>query len=101
MADAIAKACSSPQTVETNSGRRAETAMKWARIGLAEGAVFIGVACVLEPDNALAFAAGGALEAIITYYEYAHARQAGLASEEPGTEDNTDTGTQLVSRTAG
>ena len=34
MADMIAKACSSPQTVETNAGRRASTAMKWANIGL-------------------------------------------------------------------
>lgn len=88
MADMIAKACSSPQTVETNAGRRADTAMKWAGIGLAEGAFFVVIASFLEPGNAGAFIAGGALEAGITYFEYQHAKESGLASAEPGTEDN-------------
>jgi len=86
MADLIAKACSSPQTVETNAGRRADTAMKWASIGVAEGAVFVVIASFLEPENAMAFISGGALEAGITYYEYQHAKASGLASPEPGTE---------------
>jgi hypothetical protein len=88
MADLIAKACSSPQTVETNSGRRADTAMKWATVGIVEGAIFVIIASWLEPGNAKAFVAGGALEAGITYFEYQHAKASGLASEEPGTEDN-------------
>jgi hypothetical protein len=88
MADIIAKACSSPQTVETNAGRRAETAMKWTRIGMIEGAVFVAIAAYLEPKNASAFIAGGALEAAITYGEYVHAKQSGLASSEPGTEED-------------
>jgi hypothetical protein len=87
MADMIAKACSSPQTVETNAGRRADTAMKWATIGLLEGVVFIVIAAYLEPGNAMAFISGGALEGAVTYFEYQHAKQAGLASDEPGTED--------------
>ena len=87
MADMIAKACSSPQTVETNAGRRADTAMKWATIGLVEGMVFVVVAAFLEPKNAAAFIAGGVLEAGVTYYEYQHAKESGLASDEPGTEE--------------
>jgi hypothetical protein len=86
MADMIAKACSSPQTVETNAGRRADTAMKWASIGLIEGAAFVIIASFLEPKNASAFIAGGALEAGVTYFEYQHAKQTGLASPEAGTE---------------
>ena len=86
MADFIAKACSSPQTVETNAGRRADTAMKWASIGIAEGIAFIVIAAFLEPKNASAFIAGGALEATVTYFEYQHAKASGLASPEPGTE---------------
>jgi hypothetical protein len=88
MADMIAKACSSPQTVETNAGRRASTAMKWANIGLIEGAVFVAIASFLEPGNAMSFISGGALEAAVTYFEYQHAKQAGLASAEPGTEED-------------
>lgn len=88
MADMIAKACSSPQTVETNAGRRADTAMKWATVGLAEGAAFIVIAAFLEPKNAQAFIAGGLLEAAVTYYEYQHAKASGLASTEPGTESD-------------
>lgn len=97
MADMIAKACSSPQTVETNAGRRADTAMKWATIGLIEGAVFVVIASFLEPGNAGAFIAGGALEAGITYYEYQHAKVTGLASPEPGTEEG-DNGTYQYSQ---
>ena len=89
MADMIAKACSSPQTVETNAGRRADTAMKWASIGLIEGLIFVVIASFLEPKNAAAFMAGGALEAGVTYYEYQHAKQSGLASAEPGTEEDS------------
>jgi hypothetical protein len=86
MADMIAKACSSPQTVETNAGRRADTAMKWASVGMVEGAAFVIIAAFLEPKNAYAFIAGGALEAGVTYFEYQHAKQSGLASPEAGTE---------------
>jgi hypothetical protein len=86
MADMIAKACSSPQTVETNAGRRADTAMKWAKVGVIEGLLFVLIASALEPKNTAAFVSGGVLEAAITYYEYQHAMQAGLASDEEGTE---------------
>ena len=82
----VAKACSSPQTTELNAGARAPTLMKWVRIGLIEAAVFVGIAALLDKRAAGAFLAGGLLEGAITYFEYTHAKDAGLASSEPATE---------------
>lgn len=86
MADIVAKACSSPQTMEINAGKRAGTLMKWVGIGLAEGAALVLVAAMISPEVGLAFVAGGAVEGIITYKQYAHAKASGLASTAPGTE---------------
>ena len=86
MADIIAKACSSPQTTEINAGARAGTLMKWVHVGLVEGAVLVGLAAIISPEVGAAFIAGGTVEGIITYAQYKHARAAGLASSEPGTE---------------
>jgi hypothetical protein len=88
VADFTAKACSSPQTQQLNSkAGRAETSQKWVNIGLIEGAAFVIIAAVIDPENRMAFIAGGALEAAVTWFEYAHATQAGLASTEQPTED--------------
>lgn len=86
MADFVAKACSSPQTTEINAGSRATTLMKWVHIGIAEGALMVGIAAIISPEVAGAFIAGGTVEAVITYAQYQHAKAAGLASNEPGTE---------------
>lgn len=86
MSDIIAKACSSPQTVHVNP-KRAETLMKWVTIGLVEGAAVVGIAAAIDKQYALAILAGGALEAAITYYEYAYARKSSQESTEPPTED--------------
>jgi len=87
MSDLVAKACSSPQTTEINAGARAATLMKWVKVGIIEGAAFVTIAAILSPEAAGAFLAGGALEAVVTYAEYRHAKAAGLDSDEPGTED--------------
>lgn len=87
VADFTAKACSSPQTQQLNAkAGRAETSQKWVNIGLVEGIAFVVIAAVIDPRNRMAFIAGGALEAAVTWYEYAHATQAGLASMEQPTE---------------
>jgi len=86
MADIVAKACSSPQTTEINAGSRADTLMKWVSVGLVEGAALVVVAAVISPEVSGAFLAGGAVEGVITYVQYRHAKAAGLASKEPGTE---------------
>ena len=88
VADFTAKACSSPQTQQLNAkAGRAETSQKWVNIGLLEGIAFVAIAAVIDPRNRIAFIAGGVLELAVTYYEYQHATQAGLASMEEPTED--------------
>jgi ABC-type molybdate transport system substrate-binding protein len=87
MSDIIAKACSSPQTAELNADRRAETLMKWVTVGMVEGVAIVAIAASIDKQHAMAILAGGALEAVITYFEYQYAKKSGLASPEPGTED--------------
>lgn len=86
MAEIIAKACSSPQTTEINADTRAGTLMKWVHIGLVEGAIFVTVAAVMDPEHRRPIIIGGVLEAAITYGEYVHGKRSGLASIEPATE---------------
>ena len=87
MAEFVAKACSSPQTVEINANKRAPTLMKWVHIGIAEGAVLIGVTIFFDKKYAKPLILGALAEGLITYAEYIHGKQSGLASVESGTED--------------
>lgn len=82
----IAAACSSPQTTELNAHARAETLMKWVWIGLAQGVLFVGLAALFDRRHAGAILLGGGLAAALLVAQYAHARDAGLRSHEPGTE---------------
>lgn len=86
MADIIAKACSSPQTMEINAGKRAATLEKWVNVGLVEGAALVAVACLVDKQYRTPILLGAAAEALITWAEYQHAKQSGLASDQPGTE---------------
>ena len=83
----IAAACSSPQTAELNAKKRATTLMKWVNIGIAESVLFIVIAAMVDRKHAGAIIAGGTMAGGIMYYSYAHAKKAGLASSEEGTED--------------
>lgn len=82
----IAAACSSPQTTEINAGRRAETLMKWVYVGLVQAGVFVFIAAKIDRRHRNAIVGGGALAAGIMWASYAHAKQAGLSSGQPGTE---------------
>jgi hypothetical protein len=88
VSDLIAKACSSPQTAELNADKRAPTLMKWVNVGMIEAGAFIVIAAAIDPKHRTAIVAGGVLEGVITWFEYQHAKNAGLASSEPGTEDD-------------
>src|ERR1035437_7116176 len=83
----VAAACSSPQTTEINAASRADTLMKWVNLGLAQAAFFIVAAAIIDKKHAGPILVGGALAGGILYVSYAHAKAAGLASGEPGTED--------------
>ena len=82
----IAAACSSPQTTEINASSRADTLMKWVHIGIGQAALFILIAAGIDKPHRSAILAGGITAAGLMYVQYLHARQAGLASGQPGTE---------------
>jgi hypothetical protein len=86
MAEFVAKACSSPQTVEINASKRAPTMMKWVNIGILEGALLIGVTVFFDKKYSVPLIAGAVAEGIITYAEYVHGRASGLNNPGPGTE---------------
>lgn len=82
----IAAACSSPQTTEINASSRADTLMKWVYLGLAQSALFIAVAAYIDPKHRSAIIGGGVTAGVLMFAQYAHAKQAGLSSNKPGTE---------------
>ena len=87
VAEFIAKACSSPQTVEINVSKRADTLMKWVTIGLIESAVMVGIAAAIDKKYAVYLLAGGAFEGVVTYAEYVYGKQSGLRNTgQPETE---------------
>ena len=87
VAEFIAKDVSSPQTTELNADKRAPTLMKWVHVGQVEAAGFIVIAAIIDPVFAVAFLAGGALEMIVTEFEYLHAKKVGIENGGPTTEE--------------
>jgi hypothetical protein len=81
----IAAACSSPQTTEINAGSRADTLMKWVIVGMVQAAIFVAIAAMLDKKKWPALL-GGFLAGAMMWVSYAHAKAAGLKSNEPGTE---------------
>ena len=86
MYEIIAAACSSPQTTELNANARAETLMKWVKLGVAQGLLFVALAAVYDRKAAVPILTGGALAAVLLWFQYVHARNAGLANGGPPTE---------------
>lgn len=82
----VAAACSSPQTAELNAHARAETLMKWVHVGMIQSAIFIVAAMAYDREHAQPIAVGGLTAGVLMYGSYVHAKRAGLASREPGTE---------------
>jgi hypothetical protein len=89
MYDVISATNSSPQTTEINAGKRADTLMKWVKLGIAQGALFVGIGAYLEYKSGgdpWAPIIGGGLAAGLLWAQYVHAKNAGLANAGPGTE---------------
>jgi hypothetical protein len=88
--DVISATNSSPQTTEINAAMRAETLMKWVRIGLAQAALFavIGIAIEVKAGrNAWPPALGSGLAGGLLWAQYVHAKNAGLKTTDlPTTE---------------
>ena len=86
--DVISATNSSPQTTEINAKARADTLMKWVRLGLAQAAFFVAIGVAAEPaDKRWRPLVGGGLAMVLLWAQYVHARNAGIQSDEPGTED--------------
>ena len=83
--EVIAAACSSPQTTELNAAKRSETLMKWVGIGIVQAAGLVIIAAMMSgrPWPALA---GGGTAIVLMGGQYWHAKEAGLRSGLPGTE---------------
>jgi hypothetical protein len=84
--EVIAANCSSPQTMELNAEKRADTLMKYVHVGLGQSAFFVIVAAIIDRPHAKAILAGAVLAGATMYVTYVHAKQTGLASCEEPTE---------------
>ncbi len=83
--DIISATNSSPQTTELNAATRAGTLMKWVRIGLLQAALFGAIGAMLDKRR-WPPVLGAGLAAGLLWAQYVHARNAGLAKGQPGTE---------------
>jgi hypothetical protein len=85
---------SSPQTTEINAHKRAPTLMKWVNIAAVEsGALVLLMTSAAPPGHKRWPFMGGVLALAITYSQYLYARNCGIQSMEPGTEDYGHHGT--------
>lgn len=85
--DIIAATNSSPQTTEINARLRAHTLMKWVNIGTVQALGFIGLAAIGDRQNRGPILAGGTLAAGAMYVQYIYARDCGVKSAAPVTEN--------------
>jgi hypothetical protein len=83
--DIISATNSSPQTTEINAAVRAETLMKWVRIGLAQAALFAALGMLLDKRRWPPLLGSG-LAAVLLWVQYVYARNMGLATGGPTTE---------------
>lgn len=84
--EVIAAACSSPQTAEINAKKRSGTLMKWVWIGSVQAAALVLIAATMSKRPGPAIAGGGTA-IVLMAAQYWHARDAGMKSSLPGTED--------------
>jgi hypothetical protein len=82
----IAACCSSPQTMEINASARADTLMKYVKIGEIQSAFFIGAAAAFDRKHAMPILAGGIAAGVVMHLSYVHALKAGLANPGVPTE---------------
>lgn len=89
-ADIFSKGTSSPQTTEINAHSRAPTLMKWVNISAVESFILVGVLVAAAPPGHKRWPFfGGFTSLAVTYTQYLYAKQSGLQSTEPGTEDTS------------
>lgn len=84
--DIVAAVCSSPQTTEINASTRADTLMKWVNLGVAQAGLFVILGTIVTKGPKWPPLVGGGLAGVLLYAQYGHAKNAGLESDEAGTE---------------
>jgi hypothetical protein len=84
--EAIAAACSSPQTMEINAKARADTLMKWVHLGVGQAVLFVVLAAIWDRKHRAAIITGGGLACGLMYGQYIHAHRSGLRNGGPPTE---------------
>lgn len=88
--DIISATNSSPQTTEINADKRADTLMKWVKLGLAQAAGFAVLGVLFEAGSGRSVwppLIGAGLAGGLLWLQYVHARDSGLANAGIGTED--------------
>ena len=83
--DIISATNSSPQTTELNAAQRADTLMKWVKLGLLQAAAF-GLIGVLLDKRRWPPALGSGVAGVLLWFQYQHAKESGLNNPRPGTE---------------
>lgn len=83
--DIISATNSSPQTTEINASTRAETLMKWVKLGLWQAALFAAVGTMLDRRR-WPPALGAGVAGVLLWVQYVHARNEGLKNGGPSTE---------------
>jgi hypothetical protein len=95
--DIISATNSSPQTTEINAPHRAESLMKWVKLGLVQAGVFIGIMTLAEPaGKKWRPLSGGGLAAVLLWFQYVYARNAGLAKVAGGAAVTETFGPQVA-----
>lgn len=84
--DIIAAVNSSPQTTEINAAARADTLMKWVNLGMLQAGLFVAIGAIMSKGDKWPPLLGGGLAGGLLYWQYVHAKNCGLESQEPGTE---------------
>jgi hypothetical protein len=85
MYDVISATNSSPQTTEINASVRAETLMKWVKLGLLQGAAFVALGVALDKQRWPPLL-GGSLAGILLWLQYDYAMKSGIENPCPSTE---------------
>lgn len=88
--DVISATNSSPQTTEINAAARADTLMKWVKLGLAQAALFAAVGIIIQVMRGQPWwpaALGSGLAGLLLWCQYVHAKNCGMKNAHlPGTE---------------
>lgn len=83
--DTMSTTNSSPQTTEINASVRAESLMKWVKLGLIQGSIVALLAALIDDEKWPIFLGAGIAD-ILLWYQYKHAKEEGINKPGPPTE---------------